>query len=119
MDFVTLSLLKTTILGFVLFSIITHPKSFIWNKLPTYKKGKIQVFPSIRLLIRDRIIHLHHWFNFAILLLVAQLTDIGFLNHNLTQGILIGGMIQGLTDPHSRKLIYKKLKRSETYHHTF
>src|SRR5690349_9872267 len=98
-----------TLLGLIIMSILTHPKSFVWRKIPQYKTGRFQVAPSIRFDYEDKIVHFHHWFNFAILLLISAFFNVKYLDTNLAQGFLVGGIIQGLSDPMSRKLIYKKL----------
>ncbi len=108
-----LHFLPAAAFGYLIFQIITHPESIIWQKLPPVKTRRVQVFPSIRLVVFNRTIHFHHWFNFAILLGFSAFASSSFLDHSVTRGILFGGMIQGLSVPASksvyppRKLIYR------------
>lgn len=103
-----ISFIPAAILGFLTFHVTTKPKSSIWQNLPQWKIKRVQIFPSIRIYINDRIIHFHHWFNFAVLLIIANSFDPSFLHSAVTQGVLVGGMIQGLSVPEARKLIYKR-----------
>ncbi len=55
-----------------------------------------------------RTIHFHHWFNFSVLLAISAFSNMGLLDHGITRGLLLGGVIQGLRLPKEhRKLIYK------------
>lgn len=114
--------LEAGLIGFATLSVVTHPRSFIWKRLTNkqFKLKKIQVFPSIRILRKDKIIHFHHWVNFSILLLISALTSNRFLDNNFTQGFLIGGVLQGLSLRGIHlKIIYPLSKYKDSYHNTF
>lgn len=103
-----LSLIPATALGYITFRATTHPASRIRRKLPNVKVKRIQVFPVIRVYIFGRVFHLHHWFNFTILLIVSAFISFGILDYMFTKGLLLGGIIQGLTLPKEhRRLIYR------------
>jgi hypothetical protein len=74
--------------------------------LPKIKISRFEFFPSIRIEISGRIIHLHHWFNFLIFLTVAIIVNEGVVASIATKGLLTGGIAQGLLHP-DRKLIKK------------
>ena len=61
------------IVGFVIFTLLTHPQSVVWNSFPEFKSKRIQIFPSLRFFIFGRTIHFHHWFNLAIALVISIL----------------------------------------------
>lgn len=95
-------------LGFLVFNIITHPYSLIRNSLPEVKFKRVQIFPSVIVRVKGRTVHLHHWINFSILLLLTltPLISGGFLDYAYTRGFLVGGVLQGLILPDARKIIY-------------
>ena len=103
-----LSLIPATALGYLTFKATTHPTSRIRRKLPNIKTKRVQLFPVIRFYLFGRVIHLHHWINFSILLILSLFISNNFLDFTVTQGLLLGGIIQGLTLPKEhRKVVYK------------
>lgn len=100
--------LTAVIIGYLVFYVLTHPKSFIHGKLPVLKFKRVQLFPIVTVTISGKIIHIHHWVGFSIILVVSIFFDSGVLSLLFTKGILSGGIIQGLFTPKSFKLIYKK-----------
>lgn len=103
-----LTILLSISIGFLVFNIITHPYSLIRNSLPVVRFKRVQVLPTLRVRIKDRTIHFHHWMNFSILLLLTltPLISGGFLDYTYTRGFLVGGVLQGLILPDARKIIY-------------
>ncbi len=101
-----LSLVPTTALGYWTFKQTTHPNSKFRKKLPNLKYKRFQIFPVIKIDIFGRKLHFHHWMNFSILLAISGLTSIAFLDSFLTRGMLLGGIIQGLTLPRGHKRIF-------------
>lgn len=103
-----LSIIPATALGFLTLKATTHPQSRIRKKLPNIKTRRVQVFPVIRFYFFGRVIHLHHWINFSILLVLSIFITGNILDYVVTKGLLLGGIIQGLTLPHEhRKIVYK------------
>lgn len=100
--------LLTTIVSFFVCNLLTHPQSKIWQKLPRLKLKRFDIFPSIRISIKGKIIHFHHWFNFSVLLVVSVFVSDGILDNWTARSILLGGVIQGLATPSARKIIYSK-----------
>src|SRR3990172_9542264 len=98
----------SSIFGFFLFYVLTHPKSAIHNNLPKLKIKWLQLFPIVAVTISGKTFHIHHWLGFGIILVVSIFVDSGILSSVFTKGILSGGVIQGLFTPKSFKLIYKK-----------
>ena len=101
--------LFSTLVGYVTFRFMTHPNSRIHRKLPQIKFKHLQLFPSVVISIRGRIIHLHHWFSFTILLCISIFVTGGILDSWLTRGFLLGGVFQGLRFP-DRNIFQKRLK---------
>lgn len=103
-----LSLVPATALGYLTFRAATHPTSRIRRKMPNVKVKRVQLFPVLRIHLFSRVFHLHHWFSFSILLLISSFASIAILDQVFTKGLLLGGIIQGLTLPKEhRKLVYK------------
>lgn len=103
-----LSVIPATALGYLTFRATTHPTSRIRRKLPNIKTKRIQVFPVIRINVFGKVIHLHHWFCFSVILVLSFFLSLGILDFIVTKGILLGGIIHGLTLPKEhRKIIYK------------
>lgn len=96
------------LIGFLLFTLATHPKSRINKKLPDKKIRNVQLFPRINVSTRNRIVHVHHWMFLTPILLFIQ----NFTQSNLLHGFLIGGILQGLMFKDRFKLIFK----NEEYH---
>lgn len=100
-----LSLVPATALGYLTLRATTHPNARIRRKMPDLKIKRLQVFPVIKFNMFGRNIHLHHWMNFSILLAISGVTSVAILDHILTRGLLIGGIIQGLTLPKGHRRI--------------
>ena len=109
-----LSLIPATALGYLTFRVTTHPTSRIRRKLPNIKTQRVQVFPVLRFKVFGRVFHIHHWMSFSIILLLSFFLSIGVLDFIVTKGLLIGGIIHGLTIPKKqRKIIYKNVSLEE------
>ena len=101
-----LSIVPATALGYLTFRATTHPQSKIRRKLPSLSVKRLQLFPMIRLNIFGRRIHFHHWANFSMLLAISGVTSFAVLDHYITRGLLIGGIIQGLTLPSGSRKVF-------------
>lgn len=121
MDIIIDGFIPAVLIGYALFMGLTHQKSPVWRRLEkrAFKAKRLQILPSVRYQHRDKIFHFHHWMNFSILLAISLFFNVKVLDHTITQGLLVGGIIQGLQDPMSRKFIYPRLSNSKTYHHKF
>lgn len=103
-----LSIIPATALGYATLRATTHPTSRIRRKLPNVKVKRLQLFPVIRINIFGRVIHLHHWLSFSALLLLSFFVSISILDYAITKGILLGGIIHGLSLPKEhRRVVYK------------
>jgi hypothetical protein len=102
--------LVSILAGYKFCNIFTHPNSKIWRNYPHLKIKRVELLPSIRIFIKGRFIHFHHWFNLSMLLCVSIFVTGGLLDSWITRGVLMGGIIQGLTNPSptARKIIYRK-----------
>ncbi len=103
-----LSIIPATALGYLTLRATSHPTSRIRRKLPNIKVKRVQFFPVVRVYMFGRVIHLHHWVSFSVLLIISAFISFGVLDYMFTKGLLIGGIIHGLTLPKEhRRIIYK------------
>ncbi len=92
------------IIGFIVFTAVTHPKSKINIKLPDKKIKNFQIFPRVNVATRNKVIHVHHWITLALTYLIIQ----GFIQLNIINGILLGGIFQGLLYKDRFKILFKE-----------
>lgn len=105
-----LSIIPATALGYLASRTVTHPNSRIRRRLPNIKTKRVQVFPVLRIKLFGRVIHLHHWIYFSVILAVSFFVSLGIVDYVVTKGILLGGIIHGLSVPKEhRKIVYKNL----------
>lgn len=103
-----LSLIPAIALGYLTSRTVTHPTSRIRKKMPNIKTKRVQVFPVLRIRVFGRVIHLHHWIYFSIILLISFFVSLGVIDYIVTKGMLLGAIIHGVTVPKKhRKIIYK------------
>ena len=100
--------LLASVIGYIFLYFYSHPKSFIHKRLPKLKIKSFQFFPSMTITISGKVIHLHHWIGFSIILVVSIFVNSGILSYIFTKGLLSGGILQGVFTPRSFRLIYKK-----------
>lgn len=87
------------LIGYHISNLISKPESRVNKKLPRIKIKNIELLPSLKIEIKGRIIHFHHWFNFTILLCISIFVTDSFLSSWIARGFLIGGTFQGLRFP--------------------
>ncbi len=105
-----LSIIPATALGYLTFKVTSHPGSKFRKKMPNIIiKKRVHIFPAIRVYMFGRVFHLHHWVSLSILLFASFYATTGILDFMFTRGILVGGIIQGLTNMPKghKKIIYK------------
>lgn len=103
-----LSLIPATALGYLGSRMFTHPSSRIRKRMPNITTKRVQVFPVLRFRLFGRVVHLHHWIYFSIILIVSFFVSLGVVDYIVTKGVLIGAIVHGLTLPKKhRKIIYK------------
>ncbi len=94
----------SVILGFVLSYFISHPNSRLNKKLPEIKIRSIQFIPCIKVKIRGKIIHVHHWLFLSVLFVVSITFGGGILDTIFSKGFILGGIVQGLRFPDWKKI---------------
>jgi len=117
-----LSIIPATALGYLASRTVTHPTSRIRRKMPVIKTKRVQVFPVLRIKVFGRVVHLHHWIYFSVILAVSFFVSLGIVDFIVTKGILLGGIIHGLSVPKEhRRIIYKdfSLEKIIAFEHNY
>lgn len=94
--------------SFALCEILTHPNAKIRKKSPNIRIKWLELMPSIRILTRKRVIHIHHWVHLSLLLVVSFVfIQDGILSTWTAKGAMLGGVLQGLRFP-DRGIVYPR-----------
>lgn len=101
-----LSIIPATALGYLTLRATTHPNAILRKRMPDIKIKRLQVFPVIKFDIFGKNIHFHHWMNFSFLLALSGVTSFALLDNIFTRGLLLGGIIQGLTLPRGYRNVF-------------
>jgi hypothetical protein len=82
--------------GYFFFLYLSHPKK---RKiyLPRVKISRLEIFPHLRLHIGKKTYWFHHWFYLSLLIAIPVIIGEGFIFPLVIDGILVGGIFQGLT----------------------
>ncbi|OGD95152.1 hypothetical protein A3A48_04245 [Candidatus Curtissbacteria bacterium RIFCSPLOWO2_01_FULL_37_9] len=99
------------IFGFWFYKKLSHPFQFR-NKLPNIRFMIIEILPSLRLKLKNYIIHLHHWILLSGVLTTLMMTTSGLTQLILIKSFCLGGIIQGLSYHDRFKIIFKSKIRS-------
>lgn len=103
-----LTFLPATLLGYKFFKVLSDDrKSRFAQKIPQIKIWRFQFSPSLRVFVRGRVVHFHHWLSLSILLSFTIFANAGVFDYMFTKGLMFGGIIQGLTFPDFKEVIYK------------
>lgn len=94
--------------GYFSLKLTSTPGSRINRRVPKLKIKNLQLLPSIQIRIRGRIIHLHHWMNLSVLLVISIFVGGTILDSWITRGFIMGGIVQGLRFS-DRGKIFKKI----------
>ena len=106
----SVALMFTSVLSFLIYNL----HSRLYKRLPILKIRSFEFFPSIRIYVRGKVIHLHHWLGFSIILVVSIVLEGGFLDSAYTKGFLLGGIFQGVSMPVWKRIFFKKMSTLRT-----
>jgi hypothetical protein len=84
-------------LGLVFSWFLSNPKSPARTKLPVKVEKNIILSPNVIIERRKRYYHLHHWMYAGTLYLLLRGVRKQFVGKRVTQGFLLGIILQGLT----------------------
>lgn len=102
-----LTFLPATFLGFTIFKYTCDPKHALAKHRPHIQLWRFELQPYVRIRVKGRFIHSHHWINLSIFLTISLLMNVGFLDIPFIKGIIVGGIVQGLTFSDFKKIIYR------------
>jgi len=101
-------LILGVVASFIIFTIASHPRSKINKKLPDKKIKNFQFFPRITVSIRNRMIHFHHWLLLTPFYIWVQNAEKGLFHSDMVQGLVLGGIMQGLMFKDRFRLVVKR-----------
>lgn len=94
--------------GFLINHLLTKPGSYMNKRLPNISIKIIEFLPSIKINLRNRTIHIHHWLGYTFLLVITITFSIDFLSTLYAKGYFVGSIVQGLTYPDWKNIIKNK-----------
>lgn len=97
------------ILGYIFNRSLSKQGGVINKKLPHIKIKFLQIGPNIKLHFRNKSLHIHHWITYSIVLIITLTFNAGFLDTVISKGILVGGILQGLSFPDWKRVVIKNL----------
>ena len=100
----------SAILGYFSFYYLSHPERKK-HRVPKIGVWNIEFLPNFRLHIGSKTYHLHHWFLFALIILLPILLREDFSYPMVFKGVLVGGILQGLTYPNKFKFRYPRVPK--------
>lgn len=103
-----LTFLPATFLGYKFFKVVSDDRrSTVAKQRPQIKIWRFQFSPNLRVFVKGRVIHMHHWINLSILLTFTFFLNMGFMDYMFTKGLMVGGILQGLTFPDFKNVVYR------------
>src|SRR3990170_5112177 len=82
--------------GYWFYHLLTQPLKFK-NKLPKIKIKALEFLPSLKIRLKNRIIHIHHWIFLSAIFVFLLTATTGFAQLLLFKSFCVGGIIQGFT----------------------
>ena len=102
-------ILAGLIAGFSFFTVSSHQKSPVYEKLPEKKLKNISYFPNVKIQKKDGHYHIHHWMIFSAL--YAPFILVRRLRSKFLHGLIIGSIVQGLTYRDRFRIKYRSSSR--------
>lgn len=111
-----LSIIMSACTGFLVSWFISHPshpKAF-HKRLPSFKLKSLEVLPNIKFITHSYEIHIHHWLIMTVIYITFTIYPGNVLDsHLFMQGLIFGGLGQGLT--YSDRFVFIKKKFHPSY----
>lgn len=103
-------------LGYFLFWLASHPtRSPLRKRIPQKQYKSISLLPEIKIARKNKEYHLHHWLNISTLYLLIYLKKKRLPHSKFLNGLMLGGIIQGLSYKDRFKII-KKYESEQLIH---
>jgi len=107
-----LTLIISVCVGYFFFLYLSHPDKKK-NKLPKISIGNIDILPNFRLHVGSKTYWFHHWFLLSIIIAIPIVVGENFQFPMVVEGLLIGGILQGLRYPDRFKFRHQRLDEFE------
>lgn len=103
-------------LGYFLFWLASHPThSPLRKRIPQKQYKGVSILPEIKIARKNKEFHFHHWLNISTLYLLIFLKKKRLPHSKFINGLMVGGIIQGLSYKDRFKII-KKYEKEELIH---
>jgi hypothetical protein len=96
------------LLGYVINRSLSKDGHRIKKRLPFIKIKFIQFCPNVKIHVGNKYIWVHHWITYSIVLIITLTLNVGVLDTLITKGVLVGGILQGLTFPDWKNVVINK-----------
>lgn len=106
----TLRLLLGGFIGYSFFEATSDPKSPLNKKIPEERIKNIEILPSLEIISKKKMYHFHHWMDLSILYLLYIGLRRKLLKSKILNGIMLGGILQGMTYKDRFKIVEKEEK---------
>lgn len=106
----TLKVLLGGFIGFSLFEVASNPKFPVNRKIPKERIKNLAILPNLEIISKKKMYHFHHWIDLSILYLLYIGLRRRLLKSKILNGIMLGGILQGITYKDRFKIIEKEEK---------
>src|SRR4030043_783637 len=96
------------IFGYSLCRLISHPRYNFKTKIAKLSFKFIEILPNLRIKLRKRILHIHHWIFLAISFIVLSWLTSSFTQLILLKSFCLGGILQGIAYQDRFRIIIKQ-----------
>ena len=105
-----LTFIISVCVGYLFFLYLSHPQKQK-NKLPKISIGNVDILPNFRVHTGNKTYWFHHWFLLSIVIAVPIVVREDFQFPMVVEGLLIGGILQGLRYPDRFKFRHPRLDK--------
>jgi hypothetical protein len=119
MDITITILLKIcagTLLGYTVSKTMTHQKGKLRKKVPTIKLKWVQVLPHLKINIKSKNIHIHHWLSLPTMYIPLIMSSDLIRAQVFLHAIVLGAVIQGLRYRDRFVFFYNEFLEKEYLH---
>ena len=107
-----LTFIISVIVGYFFFLYLSHPKRKK-HKLPKISFWRFDILPNLRLHIGKKTYWVHHWLYLSIIVAIPIILREDFQFPMIVNGLLVGGIIQGLFYSDRFKFRHQRLDEFE------
>jgi len=92
------------VVGYWIYNLFSHPLKFK-SKIPSIRFKLIELLPNLKINLKKKIIHVHHWILLSVVVALLIIYTSSFAHLLIVKSFFIGGIIQGFTFKDRFKII--------------